>query len=44
MWVQVVGYNFVEVEDWEIVICGEDIGKLEILLFDKNCRMEYEFM
>lgn len=42
MWVQAVGYNSVEAEDWEIATRGEDIGKLETLLLDKNRRMEHE--
>jgi len=42
MWVQAVGYNSVEAEDWEIATRGEDIGKLETLLLDKNRKMEHE--
>jgi homeobox protein cut-like len=40
--VQAVGYNSVEAEDWEIATRGEDIGKLETLLLDKNRKMEHE--
>lgn len=39
---QAVGYNSVEAEDWEIATRGEDIGKLETLLLDKNRKMEHE--
>lgn len=39
---QAVGYNSVEAEDWEIASRGEDIGKLETLLLDKNRKMEHE--
>lgn len=37
-----MGYNSVEAEDWEIATRGEDIGKLETLLLDKNRKMEHE--
>jgi homeobox protein cut-like len=37
-----VGYNSIEAEDWETATRGEDIGKLETLLLDKNRRMEHE--
>lgn len=40
--VQAVGYNSIEAEDWEIATRGEDIGKLETLLLDKNRKMEHE--
>jgi hypothetical protein len=40
--VQAVGYNSVEAEDWEIATRGEDIGKLETLLLDKNRKMEHD--
>uniref|UniRef100_A0A7I4CSF0 Protein CASP n=1 Tax=Physcomitrium patens TaxID=3218 RepID=A0A7I4CSF0_PHYPA len=39
---QAVGYNSVEAEDWELATRGEDIGKLETLLLDKNRKMEHE--
>lgn len=39
---QAVGYNSVEAEDWEIATRGDDIGKLETLLLDKNRRLEHE--
>ncbi|KAG6546451.1 hypothetical protein Mapa_011999 [Marchantia paleacea] len=39
---QAVGYNSIEAEDWEIATRGEDIGKLETLLLDKNRKMEHE--
>ncbi|CAM6089630.1 unnamed protein product [Calypogeia fissa] len=39
---QAVGYNSIEAEDWEIATRGEDIGKLETLLLEKNRRMEHE--
>ena len=42
MWMQAVGYNSVEAEDWELATRGEDMGKLETLLLDKNRRMEHE--
>lgn len=37
-----MGYNSIEAEDWEIATRGEDIGKLETLLLEKNRRMEHE--
>lgn len=40
--VQAVGYNSVEAEDWKMATRGEDIGKLETLLLDKNRKMEHE--
>jgi homeobox protein cut-like len=39
---QAVGYNSIEAEDWEIAVQGEDIGKLETLLLEKNRKMEHE--
>jgi hypothetical protein len=42
VWVQAVGYNSVEAEDWELATRGEDMGKLETLLLDKNRKMEHE--
>lgn len=39
---QAVGYNSVEAEDWELATRGEDMGKLETLLLDKNRKMEHE--
>ncbi len=37
-----MGYNSIEAEDWEIAVQGEDIGKLETLLLEKNRKMEHE--
>ncbi|KAJ7538419.1 hypothetical protein O6H91_11G047000 [Diphasiastrum complanatum] len=39
---QAVGYNSIEAEDWEVAAEGEDLGKLETLLLDKNRRLEHE--
>jgi homeobox protein cut-like len=39
---QAVGYNSIEAEDWELATRGDDIGKLETLLLDKNRRLEHE--
>ncbi|KAL3835136.1 hypothetical protein ACJIZ3_009872 [Penstemon smallii] len=39
---QVVGYNSIEAEDWEVATTGEEMSKLESLLLDKNRKMEHE--
>ncbi|XP_057466008.1 protein CASP-like [Actinidia eriantha] len=39
---QVVGYNTIEAEDWEVATSGEEMSKLESLLLDKNRKMEHE--
>ncbi|KAM7479726.1 hypothetical protein LguiA_027939 [Lonicera macranthoides] len=39
---QAVGYNSIEVEDWEVATSGEEMSKLESLLLDKNRKMEHE--
>lgn len=37
-----MGYNSIEVEDWEVATSGEEMSKLESLLLDKNRKMEHE--
>ncbi|KAF3437877.1 hypothetical protein FNV43_RR20633 [Rhamnella rubrinervis] len=39
---QAVGYNSIEVEDWEAPATGEEMSKMEYLLLDKNRKMEHE--
>ncbi|GBG59515.1 hypothetical protein CBR_g38539 [Chara braunii] len=39
---QMVGYNSVEAEDWELATRGEEIGKLETLLLEKNRKLEHD--
>ncbi|GAV78859.1 CASP_C domain-containing protein [Cephalotus follicularis] len=39
---QAVGYNSIEVEDWEVATSGEEMSKMESLLLDKNRKMEHE--
>lgn len=40
--VQAVGYNSIEMEDWEAPTSGEEMSKMEALLLDKNRKMEHE--
>ncbi|XP_048330025.2 protein CASP [Ziziphus jujuba] len=39
---QAVGYNSIELEDWEAPTSGEEMSKMEALLLDKNRKMEHE--
>eukprot|EP00252_Welwitschia_mirabilis_P002877 TRINITY_DN12898_c0_g1_i1.p1 TRINITY_DN12898_c0_g1~~TRINITY_DN12898_c0_g1_i1.p1 ORF type:complete len:699 (+),score=193.82 TRINITY_DN12898_c0_g1_i1:213-2309(+) len=39
---QAVGYNSIEAEDWEVATRGEDMTKLEVLLLEKNRKVEHE--
>lgn len=41
-YLQAVGYNSIEAEDWEVATSGEEMSKLESLLLDKNRKMEHE--
>lgn len=41
-YVQAVGYNSIEAEDWEVATSGEEMSKMESLLLDKNRKMEHE--
>lgn len=41
-YLQAVGYNSIEAEDWELATSGEEMSKLESLLLDKNRKMEHE--
>ena len=42
LFVQAVGYNSIEAEDWELAATAQDMSKLEALLLDKNRKMEHE--
>lgn len=41
-YLQAVGYNSIEAEDWEVATSGEEMSKMESLLLDKNRKMEHE--
>lgn len=41
-YIQAVGYNSIEAEDWEVATSGEEMSKMESLLLDKNRKMEHE--
>lgn len=40
--IQAVGYNSMEAEDWEVATSGGEMSKMESLLLDKNRKMEHE--
>jgi len=42
LYMQAVGYNSIEAEDWEVATSGEEMSKMEFLLLDKNRKMEHE--
>ena len=42
LYIQAVGYNSIEAEDWEVATSGEEMSKMEFLLLDKNRKMEHE--
>lgn len=42
LYLQAVGYNSIEAEDWEVATSGEEMSKMESLLLDKNRKMEHE--
>ena len=41
LYLQAVGYNSIEAEDWEVATSGEEMSKMESLL-DKNSKMKHE--
>jgi homeobox protein cut-like len=41
-YIQAVGYNSIEAEDWEAATSGEEMSQMESLLLDKNRKMEHE--
>ncbi|CAJ1951861.1 unnamed protein product [Sphenostylis stenocarpa] len=42
LYMQAVGYNSIEAEDWEMATSAEELSKMEFLLLDKNRKMEHE--
>ena len=42
LFIQAVGYNSIEAEDWEVATSGEEMSRMESLLLDKNRKMEHE--
>ncbi|KAL0924224.1 hypothetical protein M5K25_005038 [Dendrobium thyrsiflorum] len=39
---QVIGYNSMEVEDWELATKGQEMSKMETLLLNNNKKMEHK--